>query len=175
MSDKVTLQVIKNVDDAGRVARVHHVSRKAAYEKILPESYVNEKPFSQREMEWAEEVAKAVGGNSYVWLAQVGIFDAGCASAGAARDEDLDAGVVGELYKIYVLPQYWSKGIGKLLFDHACSQMRMANRKEMAVWVYEANERGRLFYERQGMKLTPARRTPKSDASVGVVRYKMPL
>ena len=51
--------------------------------------------------------------------------------------------------KLYVEPQFQSKGIGKRLLDFAVNKM---GAKEL--WVLEYNIRGMAFYEKNGFKLT---------------------
>lgn len=51
--------------------------------------------------------------------------------------------------KLYVEPQFQSKGIGKKLLDFAVSEMGAEE-----LWVLEYNIRGRAFYEKNGFKLT---------------------
>lgn len=172
---QIKIETIKNVDDAGRVARVHWVSRQKAYADILPKEYVNQKSFGDRERQWYENIEKSVRGDGSIWIAQSNGFDAGFVAAGATRDDDLDAKTTSEIYCIYVMPDYWGAGIGKQLFDQACDAMKKAKFKEMTAWVYEPNASARKFYERQGMKLTKAKRSIPGFESFLVVRYSMPL
>lgn len=172
---QIKIETIKSVDDAGRVARVHWVTRQKAYADILPKEYVNQKSFGDRERQWFENIEKSTQGKGSIWIAQMNGFDAGFAAAGATRDADLDAKAAAELYYIYVMPDYWGSGIGKKLFDQACEEMKKAKFKELTVWVYEPNAFARKFYERQGMKLTKAKRPVPGFESFQVVRYSMPL
>ncbi|MBX9877556.1 MAG: GNAT family N-acetyltransferase [Candidatus Obscuribacterales bacterium] len=172
---QIKIETIKNVDDAGRVARVHWVTRQKAYADILPKEYVAQKSFSDRERQWYSNIEKAGQGDGTIWIAQLNGFDAGFAAAGATRDEDLDEKKSAELYYIYVMPDYWGSGVGKKLFDKACDEMRSAKFNEITVWVYEPNAFARKFYERQGMKLTKATRPIPEFETYKVVRYSMPL
>jgi GNAT superfamily N-acetyltransferase len=169
------IESITKVEDAGRVARVHHTSRRQAYLGMLPDEYLNKISFPQREEQWAEDIEKSQEGNGRIWLAHQDPFDVGIVALGPAKDDDLDKKSVGELYVIYVMPDFWGSGAGKYLFDHAVEQAKQAKFKELVAWVYEPNDRARRFYERQGMKLTKARRPIYDGASVFVVRYSMPL
>jgi len=172
---QIKIEAIKNVDDAGRVARVHWVARQKAYADILPKEYVNQKSFSDRERQWYENIEKSTEGNGSIWLAQAKGFDAGFAAAGPTRDEDLDKKKTAELYYIYVMPDYWGAGIGQQLFDQARDEMKKAKFKDLTVWVYEPNALARKFYEKQGMNLTKAKRPIPGFESYQVVRYSMTL
>ena len=54
----------------------------------------------------------------------------------AAREQELCA--------LYVLPEFWDRGVGHRLLD-AVAPVRV-------LWVLEANARGRRFYERHGWR-----------------------
>jgi ribosomal protein S18 acetylase RimI-like enzyme len=58
---------------------------------------------------------------------------------------------LGELYAIYVDPDSWSLGAGRELIQHAESRLAEEYR-EATLWVLEANERARAFYERAGWR-----------------------
>lgn len=172
---QIKIDTIKNVDDAGRLARVHWMSRQKAYADILPKDFLNKKSFSDREKQWYANIEKATQGDGTIWIAQLNGFDAGMASAGATSDTDYDKKTTGELYVIYVMPDYWGAGVGKKLFDQACDELKKNKFKELIVWVYEPNAFARKFYERQGMKLTKGKRPVEGDSTTMVVRYAMPL
>ncbi len=172
---QIKIEIIKSVDDAGRVARVHWVTRQKAYADILPREYVSQRSFGDLERHWYDNIEKSAQDKGTIWIAQSNGFDAGFAAAGATRDEDLDGKTAAELYYIYVMPDYWGTGIGKKLFDQACDEMKKSKFKELTVWVYEPNAFARKFYERQGMKLTKAKRPVTGCESTMVVRYSMPL
>jgi GNAT superfamily N-acetyltransferase len=92
----------------------------------------------------------------------------GFASVGPSRDER----GVGELYAIYVDPDAWSTGAGRVLIERCEEQLR-AEYAEATLWVLEDNPRARRFYERAGWGLDGMR---KSEEWLGVradeVRYR---
>jgi GNAT superfamily N-acetyltransferase len=53
---------------------------------------------------------------------------------------------------LYVVPERWGGGIGRLLHDRALEQVRDLGSRSCHLWVLEANERARGFYERHGWR-----------------------
>lgn len=54
------------------------------------------------------------------------------------------------LWKLYVLPEHHSRGIGHLLLEAALGRGRELGHRRMAVSVVEGNDRALQFYERHG-------------------------
>lgn len=79
----------------------------------------------------------------------------GWASTGAARDPDLDAARVGELYALYLEPAAVGQGHGRRLLAHAHAGLAEQGFVEVVLWVLEGNARARRFYERAGLRLDP--------------------
>jgi GNAT superfamily N-acetyltransferase len=55
----------------------------------------------------------------------------------------------GWLRNLFVVPGEWGKGVGGVLHDSAVGLLR-ADGAAVRLWVLEANERARSFYERRG-------------------------
>jgi putative acetyltransferase len=73
--------------------------------------------------------------------------------------EDNDAvGVVsvghGVLQTLYVMPEFWSRGIGSTLHDLALDRLRQTNVQEARLWTLTENHRARTFYEKRRWRLT---------------------
>ena len=51
---------------------------------------------------------------------------------------------------LYVLPEFWSRGVGRALHDDVLERLRAAGCERCHLWVLEHNERARGFYERLG-------------------------
>ena len=69
---------------------------------------------------------------------------------GAARD--IQCKNLGEIYSIYVLPDFWRKGAGRMLFSAAEHKLRDQGFAGFCLWTLEKNERAIRFYEKMGMK-----------------------
>jgi GNAT superfamily N-acetyltransferase len=75
-----------------------------------------------------------------------------------AFEDDEAVGVVcvgdGLLQTLYVMPEFWSRGIGSTLHDLALDRMRATNAQEARLWTLTENHRARAFYEKRGWSLT---------------------
>lgn len=83
-----------------------------------------------------------------------------------------EAGQVGELYALYVHPDWWSTGTGRALMDRALARTRRAAYPEIVLWVLEANARARRFYERAGFAPDGASNVLHRLGAVNEVRYR---
>jgi GNAT superfamily N-acetyltransferase len=72
--------------------------------------------------------------------------------------DDEAVGVVsignGVLQTLYVMPEYWGRGIGGALHDLALVRLRETDVPEARLWTLEDNRRARAFYEKRGWSLT---------------------
>ena len=57
-----------------------------------------------------------------------------------------------EIERIYVLPRYKGKGIGKMLVHHALHQAKSTEKENLWLGVWERNEKAISFYERVGFR-----------------------
>ena len=60
----------------------------------------------------------------------------------------------GVLQTLYVMPEFWSRGVGGALHDLALVRLREAKVQEARLWTLAENHRGRAFYEKRGWSLT---------------------
>lgn len=60
------------------------------------------------------------------------------------------AGIVGELYALYVTPAWWSAGAGRALMDRVLTSLEADGYRRAVLWVLAGNGRARRFYERAG-------------------------
>jgi GNAT superfamily N-acetyltransferase len=50
---------------------------------------------------------------------------------------------IGEVYRLFVLPERWGTGVGRALMERALKQQRAAGFDEALLWVHEDNPRAR--------------------------------
>jgi GNAT superfamily N-acetyltransferase len=71
-----------------------------------------------------------------------------------AFEDDEAVGVVsvghGVVQTLYVMPEFWSRGIGSVLHDHALDRLREVNVQEARLWTLTDNHRARAVYEKRG-------------------------
>jgi GNAT superfamily N-acetyltransferase len=75
-----------------------------------------------------------------------------------AFEDDEAVGVVsvshGVLQTLYVMPEFWNRGIGSTLHDLALDRLRETSVQEARLWTLTENHRARAFYEKRGWSLT---------------------
>jgi ribosomal protein S18 acetylase RimI-like enzyme len=78
---------------------------------------------------------------------------------------------------IYVLPEYWSQGIGRALWSKAKRHLRERGFAYAYVWVFADNARAVDFYRTAGFALNPACEDVDEYAGTRLkaVRYEMSL
>jgi len=130
--------------DARGIARVHVDSWQATYKGIVPDAYLNQLSYDARERLWQENLK---ADNNYVAENEDGEI-IGFADGGKERTGKY-AAFEGELYSIYILPQYQGQGIGGLLLGKVVDDIRVKGMNSILVWVLEDNQ-SRGFYEKLG-------------------------
>jgi GNAT superfamily N-acetyltransferase len=75
---------------------------------------------------------------------------AACCRRPISRDTDTDPAQVGELMGLYLLPQAWGKGLGRVLMAAAVAHLAVASYSQSTLWVLESNARARRFYAKAG-------------------------
>jgi GNAT superfamily N-acetyltransferase len=81
----------------------------------------------------------------------------------------------GLLRTLYVLPPWWSKGIGSRLHDHALDRLRALGAREARLWTLDENHPARGFYERRGWMLSGSTREVPFPPFPLDVEYVRPL
>jgi GNAT superfamily N-acetyltransferase len=159
-------------DDAAAIARAHVASWRAAYRGIVPDAVLDALSEERRATFWRGAI-EADGAES-VWVGVVGEEVVGFASAGPARDEDLGNGA-GEVDAIYLVPEAWSLGIGRAMFEAAVADLRARGFDPLVLWVLSANRRGRGFYDSAGWRPDGAARMLDFDGhAIEELRYRLP-
>jgi GNAT superfamily N-acetyltransferase len=71
-----------------------------------------------------------------------------------AEENGSVTGVAGCRYEwldgLYVLPQWWKRGVGRALHDEVLARLRADGCERCHLWVLEQNDGARRFYERLG-------------------------
>ncbi|MFK9090879.1 N-acetyltransferase family protein [Bacillus salipaludis] len=130
--------------DAKEIAKVHVDSWRTTYAGIVPEEYLNSLSYESREQLWKSSIPK--GG---VYIARnlegqiIGFISGGKERTGKYSD------YIGELYAIYILKEYQSKGLGRFLIKPLIEELLLQNISTMLVLVLEDNS-SRFFYEALG-------------------------
>ena len=158
--------------DAGPIAQIHVRAWQLAYRDMLPARVLDALSVERREVVWAERIAA----NATILVADVEGSVAGWLSLGPSRDADATS-CDGEVYGLYVEPDSWSQGVGTALWTEAKKTLSALGYRVAKLWVLEANDRARRFYERQGFTPEPDMRKlyERDGATTPEIRYRSPV
>lgn len=133
------------VADCPAIAKVHVRSWRESFAGIVPQSFLDKMSVERR----AKAFERRFPDSSYrMYVAetpQQGIV--GFADFGESRE--IIAGYEGELYAIYLLPEFQRRGIGERLFHEGVKFLVESGRNSMYLLALEASPY-RSFYEKMG-------------------------
>jgi ribosomal protein S18 acetylase RimI-like enzyme len=138
--------------NARAVAQIHVDAWRAAYRALLPAQYLASLSVDEREAMWREAIAAGVpalliakddDGAVRGWL-----------SYGACRDEGAPHGQA-EIWALYVSPDAWSTGAGRMLWQRARERMIEQGYTSCSLWVFAGNDRAIRFYRAAGFLPDP--------------------
>ena len=159
-------------DDSEALARVRAMSWRSAYDDLLPPELIAIATGPggadrQREFLADDPARRAV-------LAEDDGEAVGMAVYGPDREVAGVKSAIGyaELYLIYVLPGYWSRGVGRPLLDRVLDDVRAGGYARLALWVLAANARARRFYERYGFAITDNKIAERHGHVTHEIRYE---
>lgn len=160
--------------DAGEIARIHVRAWQAAYRGQLSDDYLDDLRFEDR-LEQHRRSLEQPHPEFRTWVAEDDGLVVGFAVTGPSEDADADPRT-GEVYAIYLEPDRIGSGLGRLLFEHAVSDLRERGFAAATLWVLETNEPARRFYERTGWRLDGATTSERVDCEMRpTVRYRVVL
>lgn len=129
--------------DAKAIAEIHVATWQAAYQSLMPEDYLKAMTYDKRLAYWKEaiefsdpQVLVAVENEKVIGF--------------VAFDRSRDAGTkssVGEIWAMYVAPDYWRQGVGLALWDGARDGLKEEGCTQVTLWVLLGNVRALEFYE----------------------------
>jgi len=139
-------------DDIPTIARLHIEGWKGAYGGIVDQAYLDGLTVEKRKADWTQWMA---AGESEIFLAEEGGTPAGFVVIGRTKTPPPGSSPIrpshsGEIYALYLAPEYWRKGIGTALLKHAACELKERKHSTICLWVLEANARARAFYEKMG-------------------------
>jgi ribosomal protein S18 acetylase RimI-like enzyme len=130
--------------DAPAIADVHAQSWLGAYSGIIPHRALT-KMVGRRGREWWENAIRRA---SAILVVEVGDAVVGYATLGRNRARELPH--QGEIYEIYIRPEYQGVGLGSRLFAAARDRLARHGLKGLVVWALEDNGTALSFYHGAG-------------------------
>lgn len=134
--------------DAHAIAGVHDAAWRLAYQGIIPGMHL-ERMVQRRGPEWwLGAIGRSRGG---IILLEVGDTVAAYATLGPARKLP-GLAFDGEVFELYVKPEYQGLGFGTRLFRAARERLANAGRPRTIVWALAQNHPAIAFYRGLGGK-----------------------
>ena len=130
--------------DAQAVADTHDEAWRTAYQGIIPGNELD-KLISRRGPDWWDS---AIRKGSRITVLQFGDHIAGYANYGRNRARSLT--YHGELYELYLRPEYQGLGFGRRLFSAARKDLLQTGLRSLVVWALSDNEPAVEFYRTLG-------------------------
>jgi ribosomal protein S18 acetylase RimI-like enzyme len=143
-----------------------------AYRGIVPDSHLERFTYQRREGAFQQALTANL---EETYLIEDNDQAIGILTIGASRDADLDTSYTGEIWGIYIDPNYWRQGIGTTLVHEAERILQSRDYTEVVLWVLEENVDARRFYEKMGFCLDGTYRTVELGKPLKAVRYKKAL
>ncbi|PZG07280.1 GNAT family N-acetyltransferase [Micromonospora craterilacus] len=161
------------VRDAEALAVVHVRTWQVAYRGKAPQEYLDQLDPADRRHGWRQWIQqdRAPAGTLVLEHERDGVV--GFINVSPSRDTDTDPRLVGEVQALYLLPELWGQGAGRLLMDAGMRRLAKAGFREIVLWVLETNGRARRFYEAGGWRADGSMKTDDSRGFPMVeVRYR---
>ena len=158
--------------DNDAVAEVNVRSWQMAYRGLLPNEYLDVLDPADRASRYT--FGDLDTGQPQTTVAVDGDVICGFATVALCRDEDMSS--AGELYAIYVHPDWWNRGVGRMLIKDARERLVDQGFHEAVLWVLVGNERAESFYDLDGWRPDGQRRLVEVHGiTVDEIRYLRPL
>jgi len=126
------------------VASTHDEAWRTAYQGIIPGNELD-RLISRRGPEWWDS---AIRKGSRISLMQFGDNIAGYANYGRNRARSLT--YEGEIYELYLRPEYQGLGFGRRLFTAARKDLLQSGLRTLVIWALSDNETAVEFYRALG-------------------------
>jgi GNAT superfamily N-acetyltransferase len=154
--------------DATEIAKIHIDSWRTAYKGIVPDSQLAKFNHIQH----SERFRQSLETNSEeTYVAEIDMQIVGFLTIGPCRDDDIDQNTTGEIWGVYLDPNYWRKGIGRFLCEWAENIMSTRGYKQIILWVFADNIQSRKFYETIGYFHDNASKILNIGKPLRAVRY----
>ncbi len=140
--------------DAPAIARVHVETWRAAYAGIVPDAYLVAMTESKQALQWNNTIRSVVAPET-VLVAESSDLPGGrvvgFGSCGRARQRPGAGPGAGEVFTLYVAPDWQGRGIGRRLLHGLLAKLEAGGLNEALVWVLSDNP-ARFFYEAMGAR-----------------------
>lgn len=151
--------------DAPAVAATHDEAWRAAYQGIIPGAELG-RLINRRGPQWWDS---AIRKGSRVSVLSFGDRIAGYANYGRNRARSLHFD--GEIYELYLRPEFQGLGFGRRLFSAARRDLTQSGLKSMVIWALSDNEPAVEFYRTLGGRMVARSSERFGDKSLDKVAF----
>lgn len=120
----------------------------AAFRGLFPDAYLDTLDPRDRDSAFAERVTSGPPHHTSVAVEDNEVV--GFVGLEPPESKDLDSASVHEIWGLYIEPQRFGRGIGRLLLDHATDRMQAGDWEYAILWTLRDVERTCRFYEAAG-------------------------
>jgi GNAT superfamily N-acetyltransferase len=154
-------------DEAYAIASVHVRGWQSAYAGHLDADWLASLTAEAWSESWKPRMADPTRRGPLV--AEIGNRVVGFASFGPVDEAFPMTADYGELYTLYVDPEFYSQGVGALLLDASEAELAELGYRHALLWCYDFNAGARRFYERHGWRCEGTLRS--YEAGPDAIRY----
>jgi len=151
--------------DAAAVADTHDEAWRGAYQGVIPGVEL-EKLVTRRGADWWDS---AIRKGSRIAILAFGDKVAGYANYGRNRARSLFYD--GEIYELYLRPEYQGLGFGRRLFSSARRDLAQSGLKSLVIWALSDNDPAVEFYKALGGKAVARASERVGDKSLEKVAF----
>ena len=156
----ITIKPMETDAEIRGKAFVHWKCWQVTYPGLVSQEYLEKFTLEKSEekaFQWRDNILVAKDGDRVVGFV-------GCGQHGP---EDPEAG---EVFALYVLPEYQGTGVGQRLMDAALDKLSAC--PHLCLWAVKGNERAIRFYEKNGFRLNGEEKFVSSISAGGVKLIK---
>ncbi|GAA0785565.1 GNAT family N-acetyltransferase [Roseibium denhamense] len=143
MTDMLNLRAAQTTD-CEALAGIHNEAWLGAYRGVLNGLDLQKLISRRSEPWWQGALARGVN----IQILAVSETPAGYATFGPCRLKA--TGMEGEIYELYLKPEYQGLGFGRALFEHVRTTLANRSLSGLAIQVLSENEPARAFYRAMG-------------------------
>jgi ribosomal protein S18 acetylase RimI-like enzyme len=156
-------------DDASAIAKLHIDSCRAAYKDILPEARSN----GLDHVRVTESFRKSISfGAEDIYIVENSGRISGFIALIGDHHDHADKETVPGICTIYLAPEYWRKGIGRLMYQEGETILKSAGCTAVTFWVFADNMRARRFYEAMGFTVDGEAMVLNMGSPLNAVHYR---
>jgi ribosomal protein S18 acetylase RimI-like enzyme len=160
------------LSDAAAIAHVRVAAWRLGYRGLIPDSYLNRPDFEQLQALHLQAALHDITDEVRISVAEVAGKIVGYCAYGACGDSSSQPSQAG-IYDLFVHPQAWHCGVGRKLLTCATEHLNAQGFVAASLFVYEANTRGRAFYQQAGWEADGHRELDqRPEFALPVLRYR---